>query len=1304
MRRLSRPFGIGVVASISAVACAGNFDTTREARPFEKEATLGQEVYGVLCDRVGASALAEDLEGSSYYSLCHPDAKGRYGDMVKTELLPAAPPGTASVARNLSVAKLEALARRRGELIKAFDVIAPDIEFDDPYPPKDASGKATPRKVRMQTALAELLTRLNPLYDSNPLAAEGGIDAPLLPASTQALSRVFDAMAASKDAQSALARIGGRKGYRPLAAALGVVQPVLSYPDLRTISQQSVRLLSPGGPARDQFVQLLTVVHEELRTSETELPLGPFRVDDTNGIAQPNRARDNLEVMQNVLLATDASFGHGSLSGGLIVLRDNRGFALVNGSLLGVPGSVSAPFTDSDGDGLGDVDDFGRFIGAQGQPVSVDLPFLVPGEPRIRPADSMGRAVLDNGDPAYQYLDTTQTFASSLLRDLDALIDPDPTNNRETVMYALAGANALMGDRVSATQVYGTGNDAKTISYTGFNPDTSPLVDLIYATGQVLADPQSDDFLQQMIDLFENHEQEVARFVGVALEMKRIADEHPEAGLPRNSIFWDQMAEVLTEVSHVGPVAGEGADGPGLLEDILLALQDERTAKLGEVYSKFMTFRDVMNYNLNDINGSAFNYTSNNDMFPHEPVDRSQPTVGDNRSMFDRSMQIIYDSTGTTACSKANAHVHLEAKLLGFIQTSMTYPDDAIFNLTCFGANAKKDPLDWCDIFRIEDMTQFYLKSIIEDDPLLAPALNKHEAELVVQDNCLNSLNWATNMDDAFETSSGITGLTTKPTHFALNRLVFFGADSANYPNLPDLDPFRNDDQKLNYKVNRFISGLQEPMGTPLCAKNAAGVNICSNVDDMLRVRNKGTLFLWEQFGFAEANRPVLYAFYKHDREDLFASMVDVIYFAMRDDQHGPECDPSGNWRRNAPDFNPRYCSEDGLVRYEPMMAEQLQTDLIPALRELVKVVAAQRIQSTRYRAAKGEPIERRGTELMSAVTQLLFDAEYSAQRGITKRDGSKSTKWSDGVTDKAQVTPYDLFAEALRKIDDRFESAPGFDAADLEDRRAQWRRARSQLVDQFLAVDGSGASAKFRNPAIPKAIVRVLKTLREQLNANCPEREKGVECKWAREDMARKMADTMRGPLFGALIDLTEALRADPSRVEIERLVNYLLDAVSDDETLRNVLASAVDLILVLRDGQTLPPVFNVLSALSVPDDETAAPGAADITLQLLNVLSRDPDDTHGPDDPLLFDRYRVLDRVLPNLVKPIDPSEPSKTALEVLIDVAADVHRYDSAEAEPLAGEDYRVIAESVREFLVDDKRGMEQLYEVVRGAKGN
>src|SRR5262245_26291589 len=90
-------------AVMLASACHQELDTTRRA---PEPATLGDDVFGMLCDRLGAGVLAEDLTGESYHDVCHYDAGGAYADQVRTELLPAVMGEEASDARRRAVAKI----------------------------------------------------------------------------------------------------------------------------------------------------------------------------------------------------------------------------------------------------------------------------------------------------------------------------------------------------------------------------------------------------------------------------------------------------------------------------------------------------------------------------------------------------------------------------------------------------------------------------------------------------------------------------------------------------------------------------------------------------------------------------------------------------------------------------------------------------------------------------------------------------------------------------------------------------------------------------------------------------------------------------------------------------------------------------------------------------------------------------------------------------------------------------------------------------------------------------------------------
>src|SRR5689334_22641158 len=120
---------LGLCAAVTfAASCHEGIDTTRIAPP---KATLGDDFYGVLCDRIGAGSLAEDITGASYHTVCHYSSTGKYEDKVDTSYLPPVMGPEQEKARALGIAKVEAMARRRSDLVKAFNAIFPDIEIDD---------------------------------------------------------------------------------------------------------------------------------------------------------------------------------------------------------------------------------------------------------------------------------------------------------------------------------------------------------------------------------------------------------------------------------------------------------------------------------------------------------------------------------------------------------------------------------------------------------------------------------------------------------------------------------------------------------------------------------------------------------------------------------------------------------------------------------------------------------------------------------------------------------------------------------------------------------------------------------------------------------------------------------------------------------------------------------------------------------------------------------------------------------------------------------------------------------------------
>jgi hypothetical protein len=1309
---------VALGASVVATASCHDIDTARVA---PKKATLGDDIYGVFCDRVGASSLPEDLSGYSYSAVCHYDDQGRYADKVDTKALPPPSGDAQKTARSRAIAKVERMAQRRSDVIQAINAIFPaDVKIPDLV---KGSGE-----IGLHDALFDLAQTLTPLYESTPFDPKGEA---LLPSNTRALGKVFDAFGAKgtcageatacsfdadcgggiceQGARGAMSRAWSRRGYRPFQVGMGMMRPALAYPDLRKLTTTTLALLGPGGAASAELQQVLTTVQQELFTATNNVSqAGPFTVDPAT--LQPNRPREDMELVRDLFLTEDPAFAVGVGSPFLIARRDRRGFVVPEGNVPGMPGTVPAPFSDLDNDGLADVDAFGRFIDTAGAPVAVDLPFAIPGI-TTGDVDPLGRPV--STVSTYQYVDTSKTLLGGLVRHLTPLLDPtilaagDPNawqSEHETAMYALAGAKILFGEREDATYDYGKeGAGGKLVNYRAFKADESPIPDLIHAVGQILADPDSDAILESLTDLMQNHEQVVARLMGAALRIREISKKHddlaaqgvePKAELAYEVTLWDEMAAIVAHITQV----------PGLLENLVKALADDSVVTqqgnadhMGYALSWFMTFRDRMTYNKNGthqdgtpggINGPAVNLTispgGGSIQDPQTLLDWNLPQTleNDNLSLMQRSLQLIHDANGGPACNKDGARVNAK---LGPI--SLQWP--------LVGA-----PYTECELFEFKNLGIFYLNSML-------PAAHPKRSFLEIKSSTLNGIMSALGAlgqspDDMLQQSSDIVGLTLHPSPNALNRLVWFGATTDNYPGMPD-----SDSQNANNQVNKFVHGSIEPVSAAWCPKNANGVPTCTNKEGTMRVRNKSTIFVWERFGFQEYLKPMIQTFANvactpnlsscdlndFTGEKIFMDLFELLNKHWPGPDHGSEC------KKGDPAIP---CAESGLNRYQPLLGEAFLTDIIPALHEFAKV-AVQLSKITVKRGPKAGQVWT-GAQVLEKLTRILMDDKYAESMGMLDRKGQKATTWVDG-TPRGQVTPYSMFADALHGIDLRFDNAcdcakkTGLDKAecerdvnacraDAELRRGQWKRARSQLVDEFLAVDGEGAAATFKNPTVVPTLIATMRVLREQLNANCPERETSGACQWARHDLASKLAGVMSRPLFAAIVDMQDQIRKDEgARRQLETFLQYALSSQTDGgAALQGSLAALNDILQTVADDATLAPILSAASVAATPASDPGGPGAADLTIKLLKALTDDK-----------YDRYHVMDYALPRLVTPMNGTALSP--IEVLMDAIADVNRIDASSDGPMATDDYQGVMSTMRGFMLDKTRGLEQLYTIIQ-----
>ncbi len=1289
--------GLTTILGVLSVGC-GDFETDRKT---PERGSLGREMYTMICDRVGAQALREDITGASYHAVCHADEKGAFADEVDREKLPELAPADDEEGNPVSVeqqrknrsyriARIEALARRRDDLIGAFDVAFADEKIpvkrldaeDETESCQTAKGKG--RELRAE--LADMLGRLTDLYNDDTI-----------PHLTRSLSRVMQGVERSPEAQKALARFDARRGYRPPDTAAGGALPLLSYPRLGELASAVLRVLSndsdplglrPGAThkraaertARDRvpgagnaaLVNLLAAAREELRTAET-IPTPPPLVaapDERDPFfLRLSRPRGNLEFARSILFAQDPAFE--SSTPRYVVLRDVRGVAKVALE----DGKIPTPFVDKTGDGLADVDELGRFVTA-GEPAP--YPFRDPTGDFAASRDSIGRAIRGRS-AAYDYLDVNTTFLSAFRRDLVPLLDPDVDRHHETIMDLLAGLYVVAGTREIEPMSSRTYDGDVTVRYRAFRNDSSPLLDLVHAFGQVLADPTSDDTLALLQRLLQDQPQVVAQLAGVGFRIKEIADRHPEASIPAKSTFWDEILDVAAKMS----------DRPALIEDVLRAFGDDATVNLAAAGAIYMTTRDELTYDRNDINGSPFNLTTGSKQTLVTPVDRGQADTGPNRSAFQRFLQALHDTNGMSTCTKPGAVAHIVWNGL-----PLDYPSFASVACVALLAPPPQNPSPMCGLFRVKNIAEEVVNAVLG------------EVQLDIRDECLrriveSPLTGIVGGADAFlEDVSGIRGFNTKPSVQGINRMVYF-----------DLPYGGHTGDTVNVKARNFFRDLFDPTPTLACPQvpftdvDGAQLNLrqCSRFEDGLRGRDANALFPLEELGFIEASKPLARAFKKSDANLLFVELFDVLHRHWGSPkQSKDECDPS------LPRTNARWCSQDGAVSYEPLLAEALRTDLFSVLNQSVKVLATIRVPHCDARDPRSGACtaasEIDGVKVLAEAIRAMVSP--NANRGLKNRQGEPFGYRSDGIKTE-QVTPIYLLIDALKGFDARFaehaEEVPG------DDRLTQWRRARSQLVDQLFAVDGAGTFSHFRNPAIEKILPVVVSSLRSQLLANCP--NLSASCAWARAELPAKVRETVTGPTFAGVMDVLDAIRRDPAaRSELERLLTHLLESTENDAE-GTTLTALADLLQIFEDDANLTALLHAGADAAAPEVVSADGRVAERGLVLagVEVLWRILGEARDGDGNRLcsreIDPNRTLSFVLERLLEPspelASSGLPPRAPLDVLIDVVADVNRRDPEQTEKLVADDYASIAFQVGDFCAHKERGLEQVYAVIKHA---
>ena len=449
----------------------------------------------------------------------------------------------------------------------------------------------------------------------------------------------------------------------------------------------------------------------------------------------------------------------------------------------------------------------------------------------------------------------------------------------------------------------------------------------------------------------------------------------------------------------------------------------------------------------------------------------------------------------------------------------------------------------------------------------------EHAHELVVRARARGRVGGA----DAFlQQISGVDGFSLQPNLRGFARLLYF---QTPYPGLPD------DTTAANTQTSNFLKDTIDPIPSMVCNPTpfttpdgrVFPLRTCSSIGDVLRARDPNALFPVDELGFVPSLQPLAKAFDAHHQPLLFADLFDVLHLHWGSTaQPSTVCDPT------LPRSNARWCSQDGLVTYEPLLDDILQNGVFARLQSFLTTLAGMTVSHcTAFDPGTHlctSSVSYDGIHVVSQALELLLDPQRTP--GLVDRNGSAFAQRNDGQqTDP--LTGMDLLVQGFTAMDKAFASYASAHPTDTG-RRAMWLAARSSFVDTFLTVNGQGAQASFANSTLIDIVPQAIAVLRAQVAANC---SPGVPCSWAQQDLVSNVSDTLGGPTFAAAADLLDALRQDnAARPEIEQLVTYLLDAASANDAQAGSLASALDLLQVLEDDTNVPPFEKVLARAVAP------------------------------------------------------------------------------------------------------------------------
>jgi hypothetical protein len=1067
--------------------------------------------------------------------------------------------------------------------------------------------------------LSGFLRALVPLYD---------LPQETIPTTTRGIADVLEQLIDPTNERAVkvldtVARLVKRLGYRTPELNIGAVRAILTYPELETLATKLLPVLSTTldekghkapGAARGEFIALLNALALEL-------------ADDP---VMTDRADSTLRHVLELALAEDDKQSTGKVGTTLVLQRDGN-----------------------TGDALGDP--------------NAGTPFPVAGRADDAADRDRNGLALSDGKPAYETVDVSKTLVASIMRETSVLISRTPNGEekeRAPLESFAHGVRPLLGPWGARTLQIGQNNYA----FQGPDIDKSALMQFMHSLTLLARYPETLTLIRTLDALLQKDESAATAVVYAAMNINDASkdDQYKDAKLNGPHEFWDDLIAASLRMNR----------RPGLFEALIRSFTQPNAGAQGKLFATWMRYADEISYpnypstNRDDINKPVAQTYMN-------PVDRGQPDVGFNRSIWQRTMSMIASLNGQKVCNKTG----------GFIKAT-TNIGDLFF--PAFNGQGYKE----CELVEIQDALEIYSQSVIGKAKI---QIKDSFADLLAAFGSATGISGS--VGEIQERESQITGFNSTPTPRSLARFIF---------------------APRNEWVNNLFDPQMTNYGVPATDYEHNGLFPIEVVDDETpNDSGKASSFL-------ELGVPLVQAF--DDKElrmvtdpvsgatkltdgYMFGNLLTVVHnhwSSRKSDPCPAQPDPMNPGCTQSLDrTQPFYSPQTGLVSYEELIAEALDKhDFVNVLAKAAKALVDVKVTS----AVDGSQID--GVKALADFVQRLttvdptlkkFDGSTNTRTNLCVDDGNGGCK--DGVGSVIpQLAPIHVFADALHAIDQVWENE--------KDRHDAWLQGRSDLVDALLTVEQNGGKYQLRDRTAYNIVHPVLTWVDQRITAHKDNLDAWAVGDANTQGLSERLAKIMRHPITAGVVDLLDAFwpEAEASG-EFTKVVSYMTDE-QNEASFRAMSTAIADSMNLLDKDPDLSPaiqfaalvlapnVFQAIDGQTPPNaDKSTAYAALELTGGVVTNLN-DPKQNKFKKDR----QPTALTKLLNNIVL---ATNDERSALEVLIDAAADVNRPDenADSLTSLSAEEDRDVFTDVKLFLRDDKsdqRSLERLYQVIQNRK--